>query len=366
MDCGKAGCIEIDSKNFTKIQKPKVPRWLPSFFAPSPKVIKEISQSELFVAATVAGAVTEIGRTSLLYPLQTVKTRIQIDQHMFLRKPPPLSEQIIALGTNVQKHVREGNLYAGISPTLLVSVPATGIYYGVRDVTKRMLSMTPLSDVWITLSGALVGDVVSLCFRTPADALAVRLQAQNATVGDWLGDSVRRLPIIIATDLPYLLSKIVLNRLFIHGQLSVDQYAEYAILTAIVAAFLTTPFDVVRTRTLLDKELVGILADDDDDDDEEETKMDGIATKGASKGVEADDEVEHDIISDFGKSAKGAGQGVVNTMLQVAREGEGGYANLFAGWLERVLYLGIGRAWLEPVQLVGYVGIRDAVLLEWF
>jgi hypothetical protein len=30
------------------------------------------------------------------------------------------------------------------------------------------------------------------------------------------------------------------------------------------------------------------------------------------------------------------------------------------------LYLGIGRAWLEPIQLVGYIGIRDALLLEWF
>ncbi len=58
-----------------------------------------------------------------------------------------------------------------VTPTLLVSVPATGVYYGFRDVTKRMLSMTPMGDTWIALSGAFVGDVVSLCFRTPADAL---------------------------------------------------------------------------------------------------------------------------------------------------------------------------------------------------
>ena len=362
LDCN-GGCIEIDSKNFTKIRKPsKPPRWLPSFLTPSPQVIKEISQEELFVAATVAGSVTEIFRTSLLYPLQTVKTRIQSDQHKYLRKPPPLVEQFKSLGTNVKKHVEEGNLYAGMTPTLLVSVPATGIYYGARDVSKRMLSMMPmLPDVWVAVIGALIADIVSLSFRTPADALAVRRQAQNSTVGDWVGDSIRRLPMIIATDLPFLLSKVILNKCFIQGQLNVGEYAELAVFTAVVAAFLTTPFDVVRTRLLLDDTLDGILDDDDQDPEKESQQQHGL---GVDVGQE--DDVENDIIADFSESAKLAGRGVFNTMLQIAREGEGGVSNLYAGWLERVLYLGIGRAWLEPVSLIGYIGIRDAVLLEWF
>ena len=361
LDC-KAGCIEIDSKNFTKIRKPKTSRWLPSFLTPSPQVIKEISQEELFVAATVAGSVTELFRTSLLYPLQTVKTRIQSDQHKYLRKPPPLVEQFKSLGTNVKKHVEEGNLYAGIAPTLLVSVPATGIYYGARDVSKRFLSMMPMiPDVWVAVIGALVADIVSLSFRTPADALAVRRQAQNATVGDWVGDSIRRLPMIIATDLPFLLSKVILNKCFIQGQLNVGEYAELAVLTAVVAAFLTTPFDVVRTRLLLDDTLDGILDEDDQDAENESQQRHGI---GVDVGQE--DDVENDIITDFSESAKLAGRGVFNTMLQIANEGEGGWSNLYAGWLERVLYLGIARAWLEPVSLIGYIGIRDAVLLEWF
>lgn len=235
MECS-SGCISVDSKNFTKVQYAKrstYPRWFPSSWIPQqPQVIKEIANSELLVASTVAGATTEMARTGLLYPLQTIKTRVQSDPHNFTRRVPPLREQVAALATNVKQRVQEGNLYAGISPTLLVSVPATGVYYGVRDVTKRMLlAMTPLTDTEAILAGALVGDVVSLCFRTPADTLAVRLQAQNETVGDWLGDSLSRLPMVIATDLPYLLSKIALNRLFIQGSLSVDRYAEFAIFT---------------------------------------------------------------------------------------------------------------------------------------
>lgn len=325
MDC-EQGCVSVDSKNFTKIQTKKVPTWYPAFLIPPPKVIKEISNAELLAAATVAGATTEMFRTSLLYPLQTVKTRIQTDVHNFTAEPPRIEDRLVNLGKNVRRHVQEGDLYAGITPTLLISVPATGVYFGVRDVTKRVLAMMPFfNDVQIVLTAALIGDVVSLCFRTPADALALRLQDQNRDVGDWVGDSLKRLPGVIITDLPYLLSKILLGRQFIHGSLSIDQYAEYAIISAVVAAFLTTPFDVARTR---------ILIDSDGD---------------SSNGIDG-----------------GSGEGVIRTMIAITKEGRGGIANLYAGWLERVLYLGIGRAWLEPLQIIAYVGIRDTILLEWF
>jgi hypothetical protein len=318
-----AGCVSVDPKLFTKIKKAKVPSWLPAWLVPNPKVIKSIPTSELLVAATIAGGVTEMARTSILYPIQTIKTRIQVDAHNFTLRPPPIEKQLLNLRTNVQRYAQEGNLYAGIAPTLLVSVPATGVYFGVRDVTKRMLAMTSMDDVAIALSAAVVGDVVSLCFRTPADALALRLQAQDEDVGDWFGDSYKRLPMVIITDLPYLVSKIALKSLFVHGSLSIDRYAEWAVITAVLAAFLTTPFDVARTRILTTSN------------------------------------------SDFPDGREG-GEGVIKTMRAISKEGQGGYTNLFAGWLVRVLYLGIGRAWLEPIQLVGYIGIRDALLLEWF
>ncbi|KAG7363928.1 mitochondrial carrier protein [Nitzschia inconspicua] len=377
LSCEK-GCISVDSKNFTKVQTARIPSWFPSWLkrAPPAKVVKQISDPELLVASTVAGASMEMFRTGLLYPLSTIKVRVQQDRHNFTRRPPPLSEKIVTLGTNVQEKIQEGNLYAGIAPTLLVSVPATGVYYGIRDVTKRMLTMTPLGDTWIAVTGAFVGDVVSLCFRTPADALALRLQAQNKTVGDWLGDSLARLPMVIATDLPYLLSKVVLNRWFIHGSLSVDQYAELAVFTAVIAAFVTTPFDVARTRILLDKQLT--LIDDSNtktedtmiwdahvDTESETTKLDETDST-MIWDTHVDAELEEAESNTPAIASTRPGYSVLQTMIQITKEGEGGVANLFAGWLERVLYLGIGRAWLEPVQLIGYIGIRDAVLLEWF
>ena len=145
---------------------------------------------------------------------------------------------------------------------------------------------------------------------------------------------------VILTDLPYLLSKIALNKAFIQGSLSVSEYAGYAALASVVAGFLTTPFDVARTRILL-----GTWSDDEvapDDNNNDNDSEEGIAT------------------------GSNPGDSVYRTMIQITKEGDGSIRNLFSGWLERVVYLGIGRAWLEPIQLIGYIGIRDAVLLEWF
>jgi hypothetical protein len=67
---------------------------------------------------------------------------------------------------------------------------------------------------------------------------------------------------------------------------------------------LTTPFDVARTRILVDS--------------------DGNFSNGMDGG---------------------SSEGVLQTMRKITKEGDGGIANLFAGWFERVLYLGLGRAW---------------------
>jgi hypothetical protein len=292
-------------------------------------------------------------RTTLLYPLLTLKNRIQADIKRRVRTGmkrgnrrkihPRRRAKILKL--NAVRHLREGKLYAGIVPSLLVSVPATGVYYGVRDVVKRALVTMPgMGDLTAAVLAAFIADVVSLMIRTPTDALALRLQvatgkesrfsneteeekdqAVQEMVGDWLVASLKRLPAVILTDLPYLLSRIVLNRYLIHGNIDIGRYELTAITTALICGFLTTPFDVARTR---------ILVDSDDD---------------PTNGIDG-----------------GSGMGLITTMQTIAKEGDGGVANLFAGWLERSVYLGIGRAWIEPVQILGYMAIRDAILLEWF
>lgn len=103
---------------------------------------------------------------------------------------------------------------------------------------------------------------------------------------------------------------------------------------ACLCAFLTTPFDVVRTRILLPT-----LPSEEDDLSNQSTDRRLVDSSGGR---------------------------VLATMKRVVTEGGGGVQNLYAGWLERTLFLGVGRAWLDPFRVIGYLGIRDALLLKLF
>ncbi|GKY97555.1 hypothetical protein MPSEU_000713700 [Mayamaea pseudoterrestris] len=345
--------VSLDRYTFEKKATLKVPGWVPSFLVPPARTIRKISDSELLVAAIVAGSMVEMARTSLLYPLLTLKNRIQADIKKGTRtrmkwgktKRLHIKRRANILKWNAIRHFREGKLYAGLIPSLLVTVPATGVYFGVRDIARRSLNSVPgLGDVTTAVSAALVADVVALIISTPADALAVRLQVatgkkkrnKNETkeeneeavrkqVGIWFRESLERLPAVALTDLPYLLSRVALNRYLLHGSVDLAHYELTTIATALLCAVLTTPFDVARTR---------ILVDSDDD---------------PTNGIDG-----------------GSGMGLITTMRTIVKEGDGGVANLFAGWLERTVYLAIGRAWLEPLQILGYIAVRDAILLQWF
>jgi hypothetical protein len=338
--------VSLDHSTFQKKQSIKLPGWVPPYLVPQPVVIRIIPDSELLISAVVAGSAVEMFRTVLLYPLLTLKTRIQVDigkRQRTRQRQLLLARRWRVMQMNVRKHWRGGQLYAGVVPSLLVSVPATGVYYGVRDVVKRTLYpfVGMEHDVAIAVTAAMVADVVALLIRTPADALAIRLQvvsgeqSHNATagndtnvedlVGNWFVESIERLPAVILTDLPFLLSKVAINRIILPNGADIGRYELTSITVALLCAFLTTPFDVARTRLLIDS------------DDNPDNGIDG-----------------------------GTGTGLLRTFQAIKKEGDGGVRNLFAGCLERTAYLGVGRAWIEPIQLLGYMWIRDVILLQWF
>jgi len=340
-------CVFLDPATLQKKEAIKLPSWLPTFLVPPPRVIKDVPDREVLLAAISAGAIVEMARTLLLYPLASITHRVQTDINRRQRKQNKrlrLKRRLRVLRLNAQRHFKEGDLCAGVLPSLLVAVPATGVYYGVRDITKRMLLSSTISPVGVSVLSATLASVASITVRTPVDALATRLQVASGRiqddetdseeerdeaiqeeVGDWFSESIERLPALILTELPYLLSRIALNGYLISGKLDLGHYEVIAISTAILIGILTTPFDVARTR---------ILIDSDDDPD---------------NGIDG-----------------GSGEALLTTFETIINESDDGVANLYRGWLERALYLGIGRGWLEPLQIVAYIAIRDTILLEFF
>jgi hypothetical protein len=221
----------------------------------------------------------------------------------------------------------------------------------------------------------LIADIVSLAARTPAVIFSVRKQAaktvdvksvedydeegnlvnvldidtgldssdeqmvqedKSADDDDWwrefFKDYFRQLPVIILTDFPYLLVKISLLKTLASGSESIVQYGILNILSAIVAAGVTTPFDVARTR---------ILVDSDRD------PTNGIDEGSGENIIEAMRKILYENVEEDGK-------------------GKARIQNLYAGWFERIVYFGIGLAWLEPIRLLCYFGLRDVILLEAF
>ena len=119
--------------------------------------------------------------------------------------------------------------------------------------------------------------------------------------------------------------------------------------------FLTTPFDVARTRILLPT-----IPLDEEDYDKKTGEDDDSAP------IFQSEKTRRLIASSKYLEQRRQKLSVLGTMREVVKEGNGGYSNLYAGWIERTAFLGIGRAWLDPIRVIGYLGIRDALLLKLF
>lgn len=370
--------INSTSFSFYKIKEKVFPSWVPSFLLPKikPEQSLKITDAELLMASAIAGSFTEFFRAGILYPITTIKTRVQAAPPS--KQSTSFREMLRTFAKSILIQTKTGDLFAGFVPSMIVGVPASGVYFGVRDVMLRQIrEFTDFDELSIVLTAVLVADVVSLALRTPAVIYSVRSQAVKAvdtdtvedydeegnlvnvldilnidtgldiaevqTVQDdanegtnwWVEfskDCIRQLPVIIVTDLPYLMVKISLFKTIAHGNENVLQFDVLNIFAATIAAGLTTPFDVVRTRIIVDSD------------------------RDASNGLDG-----------------GSGEGIIEAMKKVLHENvdeegkrKARIENLYAGWIERVTYFGIGTAWLEPIRLLCFFGLRDSLLLDVF
>lgn len=280
----QSGSVKIDRETFQKVKtvQPKFLQYLPSSMQPlisrqfqSLKVLKQIPDDQLFEASVLAGSLTEMVRSTLAYPLGTVKARVQSRRSMSIgrRRNRTLLRKLKVTWLTFVHETKRGNLYAGILPTLLITIPASGVYSGVKEVSRRAIAMgmqsqfaasifnddseltSYLKVLSINLLSVLIADVASLAVRTPADVLALRRQVfgrsnVRSDYTDWLKDSALLLPAMIITDLPYLISRILLNAAISTSGENLGRYELETIIIACLCAFLTTPFDVARTREL--------------------------------------------------------------------------------------------------------------------
>lgn len=213
------------------------------------------TMAEHAIAGAVAGGTVE----AILYPLDTIKTRLQA-------------------ATGGWAAARIGvfrGLYQGMGTSVVGSMPSTAIFFATYEWAKRMcLVRLPdsLSSV-AHLTGAVAGSITASLVRTPAEIIKQRLQCGqykspvSAIRGTYRAAGIsgfyRGVVPMLLRDLPFNAVEFVAYEQFklLYLKLKEDNSAELtpresAILGALSGAttgVLTTPLDVVKTRLMLEE-----------------------------------------------------------------------------------------------------------------
>lgn len=120
----------------------------------------------MWVVGLLSGAVAGTVVDLTLFPLDTIKTRLQAGH----------------LGTLKGTSLFQG-VYRGIWPALVASAPAAATFFGTYDIVKEIgKDLSFLPETGTHLVAAAAGDVTSSAVRVPFEITKQRIQA-SARIG---------------------------------------------------------------------------------------------------------------------------------------------------------------------------------------
>lgn len=226
----------------------------------------------------IAGAVAGLCVDLSLYPIDTIKTRIQ-SKHGFLA----------AGGFK--------NIYKGLSAVAVGSVPGGAAFFLTYDSVKRELlrwngvGLSHNASTEMTLPifasqafAAACGESTACCVRVPVEMVKQQMQAghhasvlaalrhitNNIAAGSEEGTAARvrltgtpylfkGMPIMLLREIPFSIIQMSLYELLKYKMNKEEKLAPYyytllpacGALSGGIAAFLTTPLDVIKTRIML-------------------------------------------------------------------------------------------------------------------
>ncbi|GLD95281.1 hypothetical protein PINS_up003925 [Pythium insidiosum] len=132
------------------------------------------------VVATTAGAVAGGIETMVIWPMEMIKTNMQLGT---------MRQHYTGMLGGFQYHLRTGgpiSLYRGLAPVLVGSIPKAGIRFGAFDFFKHRFAgahgETPLRNL---AAGMLAGAIEATLMTTPIETLKTKLISANA--GVWQG-----------------------------------------------------------------------------------------------------------------------------------------------------------------------------------
>ena len=201
--------------------------------------------------ALAGGALAGLSVDAILFPLDTIKTRLQ-SQNGFL-KSGGLSR-----------------LYAGIGPLLMGSMPSSATFFLTYETIRRKGGAGSELSVTKNMLAASVGEVTSCLVRVPCELIKQRAQANSRqsswevlrrTAGDGgLRGMYRGYAATVSREIPFSLVQYplweYLKRLLRgdRDKLAAWESAAVGAVAGGFAAAVTTPIDVAKTRIMLSTE----------------------------------------------------------------------------------------------------------------
>lgn len=216
----------------------------------------------------VAGALAGLTVDVSLFPLDTIKTRLQSN---------------ITNATITSRHTAVGTLrsiYAGLPSTIIGSMPSAASFFVVYDGLKRHLitdTTTPLKESYVHMLASSLGEVAACAIRVPTEVVKQRAQAglfdgkaskafldilslRSQSYGLMVKELYRGGGVTIMREIPFTIVQFTLweqakkswsRRQGRDGSVTATEGAVVGSLSGAIAAGITTPLDVLKTRLML-------------------------------------------------------------------------------------------------------------------
>ncbi|CAA7406272.1 unnamed protein product [Spirodela intermedia] len=220
---------------------------------PPPMAIR----AESVLKSALAGGLASALSTSLLYPVDTMKTRVQASTLSF----PELVSRLPQIGLR--------GLYRGSVPAILGQFSSHGLRTGILEASKLLLiNVAPsLPEIQVQSLASFGSTVLGTAVRIPCEVLKQRLQAGlfdnagEAILGtlhrDGLGGFFRGTTATLCREVPFYVAGVGFyteakkaTQKMLERELEPWETIALGALSGGLAAVVTTPFDVMKTKMM--------------------------------------------------------------------------------------------------------------------
>eukprot|EP01064_Diplonema_japonicum_P006004 TRINITY_DN13973_c1_g1_i5.p1 TRINITY_DN13973_c1_g1~~TRINITY_DN13973_c1_g1_i5.p1 ORF type:complete len:307 (+),score=35.98 TRINITY_DN13973_c1_g1_i5:39-959(+) len=202
-----------------------------------------------YLTSLTAGGMAGLSVDLMLFPLDSIKTRRQAHGGM-------------AKAGGIR------NLYSGVQAAAIGSVPCSALFFVTYECSKKNIQEwnTTAPDWAVNATSAALGEIVASHIRVPMEIIKQRLQVGKVRNISEALSSMRRTGAFVgykatlARDIPFSILQYPMyekGKQWVAGSETLPAY-EAALIgacTGSISAFITTPFDVCKTRVMLQASL---------------------------------------------------------------------------------------------------------------